>query len=74
MYVHANEINEFPVPKMKVEEINDTNAAGDAFVGGFLSQFISGKPIEDCLKCGIWASQEIIKNIGCTFHKNKFYP
>ena len=29
-----------------VENIVDTNGAGDAFVGGFLSQLVQDKPIE----------------------------
>ena len=31
------ELNEYPVPKVADEQIVDTNGAGDAFVGGFLS-------------------------------------
>lgn len=32
------ELTEYPVPKVPEELIVDTNGAGDAFVGGFLSQ------------------------------------
>ena len=42
----------FPVPAMKDEDIVDTNAAGDAFAGGFLSGFILGKPLEECVQAG----------------------
>jgi len=37
----------FPVPK---EEIVDTNGCGDAFVGGFLSQYVVGRSLEHCLR------------------------
>ena len=37
---------------MKTEEITDLNGAGDAFLGGFLSQFMKGAPLGDCCKAG----------------------
>lgn len=40
---------------IKEEEIVDTNGCGDAFVGGFLSQYIQGKSLEKCARAGIWA-------------------
>jgi adenosine kinase len=42
----------FPVPRMKDEDIVDTNAAGDAFVGGFLAGFVLEKPLEECVEAG----------------------
>ncbi|KAF4531998.1 hypothetical protein B566_EDAN006543 [Ephemera danica] len=33
----------------------------------FLSQLIQGKPIETCIRCGIWAASEIIQRSGCSF-------
>ena len=42
----------------------DTNGAGDAFVGGFLSQLFVGNSIEQAIDCGIYLSQEICKNYG----------
>ncbi|XP_044758404.1 adenosine kinase-like [Coccinella septempunctata] len=65
--VHKGEIKEFPVISLPKESIIDTNGAGDAFVGGFLSQYIQGKSLEVCIKCGIWAATEIIQRSGCTF-------
>lgn len=61
------QITEIPVPKLKDDEIVDTNGAGDAFVGGFLAQFIQEKPLEICVRCGIWAAQQIIQQSGCSF-------
>lgn len=37
----------FKVPN---EEIVDTNGCGDAYVGGFLSQYVQGKSLEKCLR------------------------
>jgi len=55
---------------MKMEEIVDLNGAGDAFLGGFLSQYMQGKSLEACCKAGNDAASIILKNIGCTFPKN----
>ena len=55
--------------KLRNDEIQDLNGAGDAFLGGFLSQYMKGYSIQDCCKIGIEASTVIIKNVGCTFPK-----
>ncbi|XP_003379225.1 adenosine kinase 2 [Trichinella spiralis] len=47
----------YPVPQLADERIVDTSGTGDAFVGGFLSQFIAERSIEECVGAGIWASQ-----------------
>lgn len=60
-------ITEIPVEKLSDDEIVDTNGAGDAFVGGFLAQFVQGKPLETCILCGNWAARQIIKESGCSF-------
>lgn len=65
--VNKGEITEYSVSCLPKESIIDTNGAGDAFVGGFLSQYIQGKSLEVCIKCGIWAASEIIQRSGCTF-------
>lgn len=62
-----DQITEITVPKLNDDEIVDTNGAGDAFVGGFLAQFIQEKPLEICIRCGIWAAQQIIQQSGCSF-------
>lgn len=67
LLVHEGKLREFPVEKLEPDQITDTNGAGDAFVGGFLSQFIQKKPIETCIKCGIWSARQIIQRSGCTF-------
>lgn len=57
--------------KLRNEDICDLNGAGDAFLGGFLSQYMKGASLPQCCKVGNEASFIIIKNVGCTFPKNK---
>uniref|UniRef100_A0A1A9WIL5 Adenosine kinase n=1 Tax=Glossina brevipalpis TaxID=37001 RepID=A0A1A9WIL5_9MUSC len=64
---HGNSIKDFPVQKLTPEQIVDTNGAGDAFVGGFLAQYITKKPLDVCVHCGVWAAAQIIQRSGCTF-------
>ncbi|KAL1494961.1 hypothetical protein ABEB36_010460 [Hypothenemus hampei] len=60
-------IVEFPVKALPLEQLVDTNGAGDAFAGGFLSQYIQGKELDVAVKCGIWAARQIVQRSGCTF-------
>lgn len=71
--VSGDSICEYPVKKLNNEEIVDTNGAGDAFAGGFISQFIQGKSIEDAVHCGHYAAMSIIKQHGCTIPVNCDY-
>ncbi|KAL8516657.1 hypothetical protein ACS0TY_015061 [Phlomoides rotata] len=57
----------FPIILLPKEKIVDTNGAGDAFVGGFLSQLVLDKPIGDCVKAGCYAANVIIQRSGCTY-------
>ncbi|XP_056632462.1 adenosine kinase-like [Diorhabda sublineata] len=68
-----NKILTFSVPKLEKNKIVDTNCAGDAFVGGFLSQYIQDHDVEACVKCGIWAASEIIQKDGCTYNNETDY-
>lgn len=61
------QINEFPVPLLEAEKIVDTNGAGDAFVGGFLSQLIQGKELKSCIAAANYASREVIMQSGAAF-------
>jgi adenosine kinase len=58
-----------PANKIKDEEIKDLNGAGDAFLGGFLAEYMKGSNIKDCCKNGINAATINIQNVGCTFPK-----
>ncbi|KAF1330494.1 Adenosine kinase, partial [Globisporangium splendens] len=65
--VYQGEVYEFAVPALTASEIIDTNGAGDAFVGGFVSRLSLGKPLEDCVTAGHWAAQVVLRRSGCTF-------
>jgi len=54
------EVTEYLVPKVPKEQIIDTNGAGDAFVGGFLSQLFQEKDIPTCVKVGIQLSGAVV--------------
>ena len=56
---------------VKSEDIVDLNGAGDAFLGGFLSQYMAGKSFEACCKAGNDIAGIIIRNVGCTFPKSE---
>ncbi|CAL1297681.1 unnamed protein product [Larinioides sclopetarius] len=64
--VKEGKITKYPAISVKPEEIVDTNGAGDAFVGGFLAQFVHEKSLDVCIKAGIYAATEVIKKSGCT--------
>ncbi|EDW19162.1 adenosine kinase isoform X2 [Drosophila mojavensis] len=67
LLIQHDKVQEFPVTRLAVHEIVDTNGAGDAFVGGFLSQYVQGKSLDVCIRCGNYAAGHIIKNPGCTY-------
>jgi len=69
----ADGINEYAVIKMEPEAIVDTNGAGDAFVGGFLSQFLNDKSVEASVKAGNFAASHILKHSGTAFDKALTY-
>ncbi|XP_073209262.1 adenosine kinase isoform X8 [Lepidochelys kempii] len=62
-----NEVTAFPVLDSDQSEIIDTNGAGDAFVGGFLSQLVYDRLLTECIRAGHYAASVIIKRSGCTF-------
>lgn len=57
----------YPVIALPADKLVDTNGAGDAFVGGFLSQLVAGKSIEECVRAGNYAANIVIQRSGCTF-------
>lgn len=59
-----------PILPITEEEILDTNGAGDAWVGGFLSQLALGRTIEESMQGGNYAANVVIKRSGCTFPSN----
>lgn len=68
VYLFRNgKVEEFAVSELTREQMVDTNGAGDAFVGGFLAQYVQKKSFDVCIRCGIWAASQIIQRSGCTF-------
>lgn len=67
LLIQHDSVQEFPVKRLAEHEIVDTNGAGDAFVGGFLAQFVQDKSLDVCIRCGNYAAAHIIKNPGCTY-------
>eukprot|EP00761_Pharyngomonas_kirbyi_P011714 gb/GECH01011740.1/.p1 GENE.gb/GECH01011740.1/~~gb/GECH01011740.1/.p1 ORF type:complete len:346 (+),score=104.75 gb/GECH01011740.1/:1-1038(+) len=65
--VGGEDAKSYEVPVVPKEKLVDTNGAGDAFVGGFLSQLYQGQPIDTCVKAGNYAASVIIQRSGCTF-------
>jgi len=63
----GNDVTRYPVLPIPKEEMVDTNAAGDAFVGGFLSQLVRGKSLDICVSAGHYAAGVVIRHSGCTF-------
>ena len=69
-------VTEYPAPHIPPEEIVDTNGAGDAFVGGFLSKLVQDKPqdklelLKECIDRGNKVAGVIIRRSGCTFPDN----
>mgnify|MGYP001409509770 CR=1 FL=1 len=58
------ELTEYPVAELTKDQIVDTNGAGDAFVGGFLSELYQGKDIKTCIYAGIYLSREVVQKSG----------
>ncbi|XP_050347587.1 uncharacterized protein LOC126771632 [Nymphalis io] len=65
--VEGTKVTLVPVEILSREQIVDTNGAGDAFTGGFLSQMVLEEPWETCVKCGIYSATHVIQHSGCTF-------
>ncbi|KMZ59370.1 Adenosine kinase [Zostera marina] len=60
-------VKQYPVIPLPKEKLVDTNGAGDAFVGGFLSQLVEEKSIAECVRAGSYAANVIIQQSGCTY-------
>ncbi|KAK6179003.1 hypothetical protein SNE40_011462 [Patella caerulea] len=70
---HSGKIEVYPVTPVDPSIIKDTNGCGDSFVGGFLSQLVQGKSIEECIKCGSYSAKVVIQYFGCTFPEKPSY-
>jgi len=61
------EVKHFPVLKLDPKLIVDTNGAGDSFVGGFLSRFVRGESIEECVRAGHYCASKVIQISGAVY-------
>jgi len=57
-------LTKYTVPPVPADEIVDANGAGDAFVGGYLSQLVRGKDIEKCVAGAHHAAGKILRVSG----------
>ncbi|ESN95086.1 hypothetical protein HELRODRAFT_193631 [Helobdella robusta] len=60
----GGQVREFPVLKIDKEDIVDSNGAGDAFVGGFLSCLARNCTLEECVAGGNYAANYVLKQSG----------
>jgi adenosine kinase len=67
LVVQNGVVAEYPVEPLPLEKIVDTNGAGDAFVGGFLSQLVQGQnDLAKAVHAGHFAARYIIQVSGTT--------
>lgn len=67
--ISPNENLCFPIqPK---DNIVSSTGAGDTFIGGFLSQYIDGKSINESVSCGIRNSSISLESVGALTHIDK---
>lgn len=67
----GDKATEYPVTPIAKEEIVDANGAGDAFVGGFLSKFVQGKDMAECVAAGQYAAGVILRVSGTVLPATK---
>jgi adenosine kinase len=60
----------YPIKTPNMADAKDNNGCRDAFVAGYLSGLMSSKPEVDCIAAAIYASQEILRQDGCTIPKH----
>lgn len=66
-------VTEYKVEPLSKDLLVDTNGAGDAFVGGFLSQLVDGKDMDACVNAGHFAARYIIQTSGTQLAKECDY-
>ena len=66
LVVEDGVLHRYAVSPLAKLPIVDLNGAGDAFVGGFLSQLLLGKGVADTVHAGHWAGRVIIQRSGCS--------
>ncbi|EGF83099.1 hypothetical protein BATDEDRAFT_36383 [Batrachochytrium dendrobatidis JAM81] len=64
---HNGAIKTYPIIPIDVKDIVDTNGAGDAFCGGFLSQFVQGRSVDEAVAAGHYVANVVIQRSGPTY-------
>ncbi|KAJ3056832.1 hypothetical protein HK097_003715 [Rhizophlyctis rosea] len=64
---YNGEVKEYPIIKIAREQIVDTNGAGDAFAGGYLSQLVQGKGVDTSVAAGHYVANVVIQRSGPTY-------
>lgn len=52
------------VPAQPVEDVVDTNGAGDAFFAGFLDAHLRGEPVEAAMRAGVAHAARVVRSPG----------
>ena len=65
MVARDGAVEEYAVIPLAKEDLVDTNGAGDAFVGGYISQLVQGADVAKCCAAGNYAANKIIQESGC---------
>lgn len=67
--IHPGEPNPktYAVDKLDGSLIVDTNAAGDAFAGGFLAAHVLGRTLDECVEAGHKMARNCIQQVGPQF-------
>ncbi|KAJ2078682.1 adenosine kinase [Coemansia sp. RSA 988] len=72
----SDEVRLYGVKPVPHEEISDTNGAGDAFVAGFLAEYIQERPLDTCVEAGHWLGGQVVRQVGPNYPAGelKFVP
>lgn len=57
----------YEIPACKPEKLVDPTGAGDAFIGGFLNEYVNDENIQRCAFVGVAAASLVVEGIGPTF-------
>lgn len=60
-------VTEYPITAVSKDLVVDTNGAGDAFVAGFMSQYIEGRDIDTCVECGHYVASIVVQRLGPSY-------
>jgi len=64
---HNSLFTMFDPIKIATEDIVDTNGAGDAWAGGFLSGLCHEKSFEECVRAGMYSAHQILQVSGTQY-------